>query len=352
MIWHFCGRVSHNKIQCAIVPADKGIDMGILDDLKESMGGGGSSKGGGQVSDPNDTTNLGLGGLKSLLGTRGPAGEGARGDAQMAKTLGDSLPGYFDPTTRDYVPWYVDLFNGGGINAAGGSEGQTEQGGAMNAQSAIGAMRPQQRATPQNIGFSDMELANRSQVGVDPRNLGGSEGYGPMGIDPRNLGGSEGYGPMGIDPRNLGGSEGYGPMGIDPRNLGGSEGYGQQGMLSPPAEAAPTASSKTRDSVLNDLRGNVYTTGPVEGILNSFQEPEGFNQNVRGSDGTSFIPYGVPKPGEGLGVETFGSGNAYSNQHYSVDPAFPAFIKSFPEALEQPSVIPLLLAQYKAKRGL
>jgi hypothetical protein len=32
----------------------------------------------------------------------------------------DSLPGYFNEQTREYVPWYVDLFDGGGLNAAGG----------------------------------------------------------------------------------------------------------------------------------------------------------------------------------------------------------------------------------------
>ena len=63
---------------------------------------------------------LGLGGLKSLLGTRGAAPMGSRGDEMMSKTSEDSLPGYFDPNTREYVPWYVDLFNGGGLNSAGG----------------------------------------------------------------------------------------------------------------------------------------------------------------------------------------------------------------------------------------
>ena len=63
---------------------------------------------------------LGLGGLKSLLGTRGAAPAGSRGDEMMSKTSEDSLPGYFDPNTREYVPWYVDLFNGGGLNSSEG----------------------------------------------------------------------------------------------------------------------------------------------------------------------------------------------------------------------------------------
>jgi hypothetical protein len=63
---------------------------------------------------------LGLGGLKSLLGTRGAAEAGSRGDEMMKMTGNDSLPGYFNEQTREYVPWYVDLFNGGGLNSAGG----------------------------------------------------------------------------------------------------------------------------------------------------------------------------------------------------------------------------------------
>ena len=63
---------------------------------------------------------LGLGGLQSLLGTRGAAQAGAIGDEMIGITNKDSLPGYFNEQTREYVPWYVDLFDGGGLNAAGG----------------------------------------------------------------------------------------------------------------------------------------------------------------------------------------------------------------------------------------
>ena len=64
---------------------------------------------------------LGLGGLQSLLGTRKAAEAGARGDEMMKITGSDSLPGYFNEQTREYVPWYVDLFDGGGLNSAGGA---------------------------------------------------------------------------------------------------------------------------------------------------------------------------------------------------------------------------------------
>ena len=74
--------------------------------------------GGSKKSDPNNTEDLGLGGIRSLLGVRDAAPTGARGDAMIQATTGDKLPGYFDPASREYVPWYVDLFDGGGINAS------------------------------------------------------------------------------------------------------------------------------------------------------------------------------------------------------------------------------------------
>ena len=153
---------------------------------------------------------LGLGGLRSLLGTRGAAQAGAIGDEMISITNKDSLPGYFNEQTREYVPWYVDLFDGGGLNAAGG---QAEQ-----AAAAPNGPPMAQLGLLANNQLSDIEMANRNRAGVDPRNLGGAEVYGPMSArDPRNLGGAEGYGPMSArDPRNLGGAEGYGPMGQMP----------------------------------------------------------------------------------------------------------------------------------------
>ena len=163
---------------------------------------------------------LGLGGLRSLLGTRGAAQAGAVGDEMIGITNQDSLPGYFNEQTREYVPWYVDLFDGGGLNAAGGQAEQAAAApnGAPMAQSGLLAnnqlsdmeMANRNRAsqmTPSlgsqlsdmemanrnrvaqiapSLGsqLSDMEMANRSRVGVDPRNLGGAEGYGSMGQMP------------------------------------------------------------------------------------------------------------------------------------------------------------------------
>ena len=143
---------------------------------------------------------LGLGGLQSLLGTRGAAQAGAIGDEMIGITNQDSLPGYFNEQTREYVPWYVDLFDGGGLNAAGGQAKQeAAQSGAMGATPGGAPVQsPGLLQTRLGNQLSDMEMANRNRVGVDPRNLGGAEGYGPMSArDPCNLGGAECYGPMG-----------------------------------------------------------------------------------------------------------------------------------------------------------
>jgi len=142
---------------------------------------------------------LGLGGLQSLLGTRGAAQAGAIGDEMIGITNKDSLPGYFNEQTREYVPWYVDLFDGGGLNAAGGqSKQEAAQSGAMGVTPGGAPVQsPGLLQTRLGNQLSDMEMANRNRVGVDPRNLGGAEGYGPTSArDPRNLGGAEGYGPM------------------------------------------------------------------------------------------------------------------------------------------------------------
>ena len=146
---------------------------------------------------------LGLGGLQSLLGTRGAARAGDTGDEMMKITGGDSLPGYYNQETREYVPWYVDLFDGGGLNAAGGAASAEAAGmPAAGANLLGGGAQPGPNVQPgPALGsqLSDMERLNR-MPGVDPRNLGGAEGYGPMGVDPRNLGGASGYGQTGVAP--------------------------------------------------------------------------------------------------------------------------------------------------------
>jgi len=143
---------------------------------------------------------LGLGGLQSLLGTRRAAQAGAIGDEMIGITNKDSLPGYFNEQTREYVPWYVDLFDGGGLNAAGGvAEQEAAQsmaakampGGAPMAQP--GLLRPRARPNPLEpfggVGPAIQDTPDTSYYtppssmqmpARDPRNLGGAEGYGPM----------------------------------------------------------------------------------------------------------------------------------------------------------------------------
>ncbi len=119
---------------------------------------------------------LGLGGLQSLLGTRGAAQAGAIGDEMIGITNQDSLPGYFNEQTREYVPWYVDLFDGGGLNAAGG---QAEQEAAQSKAAAAGAMpggapvqSPGLLQTRLGNQLSDMEMANRNRVAQMAPSLG------------------------------------------------------------------------------------------------------------------------------------------------------------------------------------
>jgi hypothetical protein len=104
---------------------------------------------------------LGLGGLQSLLGTRGAAQAGAIGDEMIGITNQDSLPGYFNEQTREYVPWYVDLFDGGGLNAAGGqAEQKAAQSGAMGV--TPGGAPVQSPGLLANNQLSDMERKQRS----------------------------------------------------------------------------------------------------------------------------------------------------------------------------------------------
>jgi len=229
--------------------------MGVLDFLSD-------------LSKASKKDELGLGGMRSLLGTRGAAPEGKRGDEMMSRTSSDSLPGYFDPETREYVPWYVDLFDGGGLNR---SEGLLSD--AQKVTTAVDMLNtngaPVQRAGQMAPGLgsqlSDMEMANRNRVGVDPRNLGGAEGYGPMSArDPRNLGGAEGYGPIPTYASTQ--------QGILPQDYAPAERYAssQQGVMPQMQDNMPVGAAKPRDSTLNTLRKNVYSVGPIEAMVNAY----------------------------------------------------------------------------------
>ena len=120
--------------------------MGILDFLSELAGANGKK------ALPDDTSNLNLGGIRSLLGVRDAAPTGARGDAMIQATTGDKLPGYFDSTSREYVPWYVDLFDGGGINA---SKSSAPQGLLSNSQQVAMASPVGPVPSYANMGFED-----------------------------------------------------------------------------------------------------------------------------------------------------------------------------------------------------
>ena len=108
---------------------------------------------------------LGLGGIQSLLGTRRAAQAGAIGDEMMGITNKDSLPGYFNEQTREYVPWYVDLFDGGGLNAAGSvteQEAAQSMAASVTPGSSPGGAPTQSPGLLANNQFSDMERRQRS----------------------------------------------------------------------------------------------------------------------------------------------------------------------------------------------
>ena len=227
--------------------------------------------GGGKTEQASNSPDLGLGGWQSFLGTRGPAAQSELGNAQMQATLTDNLPGYFDPATREYVPWYVDIFNGGGFNSAGGEDGQAQ------------AALPSAQASA-----SPGQISPQVRPVSDPRNLGGSEGYGPMGIDPRNLGGSEGYGQQGTP---------FSPNAVLDNPYTDQALYSAppaSGMLSLPAQAEPATSSENSflDRLLSGeiaasnratLNGDVETeafVNPTPSVNNNVQPMPQDNLNT------------------------------------------------------------------------
>ena len=161
--------------------------MGVLDFLSD-------------LSKARTKDELGLGGMRSLLGTRGAAPDSKRGEEMMRRTSTDNLPGYFDPETREYVPWYVDLFDGGGLNKSEGLLANDAQ----KTPSAVDMLKtngaPVQRASQMAPG--PLEPFGGAGPNIPEGPLGPFGGAGPRiaNGDPRNLGGSEGYGQTGVSP--------------------------------------------------------------------------------------------------------------------------------------------------------
>ena len=143
---------------------------------------------------------LGLGGMRSLLGTRGAAPDSKRGEEMMRRTSTDNLPGYFDPETREYVPWYVDLFDGGGLNKSEGllANDAQETPSAVDMLKTNGA--PVQRASQMAPG--PLEPFGGAGPNIPENPLGPFGGAGPRiaSGDPRDLGGASGYGQAGLSP--------------------------------------------------------------------------------------------------------------------------------------------------------
>ena len=227
---------------------------------------------------------LGLGGLQSLLGTRKAAESGALGDEMIGITNKDSLPGYFNEQTREYVPWYVDLFDGGGFNSAGGDDAQAEQGGAMNAQSAIGAMRPQQRANP-------LEPFGGSGPNIPESQLGPFGGSGPA-INQNNQQSGQLYSPINADQYDYLSYAQAPPQDLAFQTTSNFPARPSGGMLSLAAQAAPATSSEDSlwDRALSGelaesnraaLNGGVETEAFVKPTLpdNSDQQIKDYQSN-------------------------------------------------------------------------
>jgi len=218
---------------------------------------------------------LGLGGLQSLLGTRGAAQAGATGDEMMKITGGDSLPGYYDPNTREYVPWYVDLFDGGGFNSAGGAISAEQPKGIMDVAAKGPSIAQKELMGGGNIELSDMERLNR-MPGSDPRNMGGASGYGQTGVSPLDPFGGAGPTipvPTATDPFNVPFADfSSAPMGVDERNLGGASGYGQ--TVVSPIQNDPTSDPEYQKFVqyLTKAGGFERELQDPEWLLRTFQD--------------------------------------------------------------------------------
>jgi hypothetical protein len=209
--------------------------MGVLDFLSD-------------LSKASRKDELGLGGMRSLLGTRGAAPQGKRGDEMMSRTSSDSLPGYFDPETREYVPWYVDLFDGGGLNKSEGLLSDAQK--VTTAVDMLGTNgAPVQRAGQMAPGLgsqlSDMERMQRANP-LEP--FGGS---GPAIQDTPD---TSYYTP----PSSM--------------QMPTSAGPGMPSYTPPSSMQMPTPApaAKPRDSTLNTLRKNVYSVGPIEAMVNAY----------------------------------------------------------------------------------
>ncbi len=192
---------------------------------------------------------LGLGGLQSLLGTRGAAQAGAIGDEMIGITNKDSLPGYFNEQTREYVPWYVDLFDGGGLNKAGTvAEQEAAQsmtanarpGGAPMAQP--GLLRPRARQTP-------LEPFGGAGPAIPEGPLGPFGGAGPA---IQNTPDTSYYTPP--SSMQMPTQQASAP---------------QQGVLPQMQDNVPMSAPRPRESTLNTLRENAYSVGPIDAYRNA-----------------------------------------------------------------------------------
>ena len=231
--------------------------MGVLDFLSD-------------LSKARGKDELGLGGMRSLLGTRGAAPESKRGEEMMRRTSTDNLPGYFDPETREYVPWYVDLFDGGGLNK---SEGLLAS--AQKTPSAVDMLKtsgaPVQRASQMAPG--SLEPFGGAGPNIPEGPLGPFGGAGPAVQDTPDT--SYYTPPSSMQmPVQAGSGAPYAStqQGILPQDYAPAERYAssQQGVMPQMQDNMPASTPAPRESTLNTLRENVYSVGPIEAMRNAY----------------------------------------------------------------------------------
>jgi hypothetical protein len=202
----------------------------------------------------------------------------------------DSLPGYFNEQTREYVPWYVDLFDGGGLNKAG-TMAQQEAAQSMAAKAMPGGA-PMAGVAPMaqpgwlaNNQLSDMERANRNRSSQMTPGLGSQ--LSDMEMANRNRVGPAPRTPELPRVRELqsdlvkldGGeliSKDLDRLNYYNRNMQFRENIRDNPPNTLPMPQEPIVPSlpdmyppRPRESTLNTLRENVYSVGPIDAYRNA-----------------------------------------------------------------------------------
>lgn len=152
---------------------------------------------------------------RETSGGGGKGGGMAESQDQITQSMNDKKWGYFDPYTGKQVPWYIDMINGGGKNAAG----EDFQGGGLTSVGLGGAIanmlgiQPYGQSRERKYGGGDfwmggpLDQARMYQFGAaEPTPVGGGGGGGVVNSSPKPksiLDPFGGAGPTVMDPRGF-----------------------------------------------------------------------------------------------------------------------------------------------------